>query len=84
MIESGFDKTSRLGRVIRHRRSTQTSIEFLKGMGSVFDICPVVNASLPKLGLYRKVILVHAKHLRRAKEVLSFERAKVRRLRNAK
>ena len=86
MPEFGFDrdKESRLGRAIRHRRTRQSSIAFLQGMGSVLDIFPAVNESMPKLGLYRKIAIVHAKQLRRANEVLRFERAKVRRLRTAK
>ena len=83
MREFEFDRVSRLGKVVRHRPSRSIAFDFLQGMGSVMDIYPVVNASMPKLGLYRKVMIAQAKQLRRAKEVLSYERAKVRQLRNA-
>ena len=82
----GFERNrdSRLGRTSRHRRTTQSAIAFLQGMGSVLDIFPVVSREMPKLDLYRKITVAHVSHLRRSKEVLFFERTKVRQLRNAK
>lgn len=73
-----------LGRTIRPQWTKQSAIAFLNGMESVWDICPAVNEKMPKLGLYRKINLVQARNLLRAREVLNFERSKIRQLRNAK
>ena len=84
MLRFERNSDSRLGRTIRHQRTKQSAIAFLQGMGSVWDICPAVSEKMPKLGLYRKINLIQARNLLRAREVLSFERSKIRQLRNAK
>lgn len=62
------------------RASNDASVGFIRGMGSVLEILPSESYELPKLRLYRKILIVRRKRHKNLRDSVSYRGVKARRI----
>jgi hypothetical protein len=60
--------------------SNDAFVGLIRGMGSVLEILPSESYELPKLRLYRKIMIVHRKRQQSLRASLNYRGVKVRRI----